>query len=131
MAEERISVHICSKKCRCLREVKEGYSIVNGLSNGTYCSAYYHGNWQKIDPEKDCKNCKRAEYNGMTVGEAIEFMAVAMCQKSNRTNKCENCISAAKGDCDLKSYYPLAEAALEALIKAKEKINEMYISLIK
>lgn len=60
--------------------------------------------------------CLPADYLP-TRQQAIEFMAVAMCQKSNRTNKCENCISAAKGDCDLKSYYPLAEAAMDALIK--------------
>lgn len=51
--------------------------------------------------------------------KAIGRMAVAMCQKSNRTNKCENCISAAKGDCDLKSYYLLAKVALDALIKGE------------
>lgn len=51
--------------------------------------------------------------------EAIERMAVAMCQKRNRTNKCENCISASNGDCDLKSFYPLAESALDALIKGE------------
>lgn len=106
MAEERISIHRCSNKCRCLREVKEGYSIVNGLSNGTYCSAYIHGTWQKIDPEKDCKNCKRAEYNGMSRTEAVERMAAAMAVPYF------NDIHAS----ELDMLEALAEAALDALI---------------
>lgn len=121
MAEERIVIYIVSGKCRNLREVKEGYSIVkeDGLSDGIYCSAYIHGNWQKIDSEKDCKGCKRTEYNGLSRTEAIERMAVAMCLKCNKTDTCENCLSASNGDCDLKSYYPLAAAALDALIKGE------------
>ena len=78
MAEERISIHRCSNKCRFLREVKEGYSIVNGLSTGTYCSAYIHGTWKKIDPEKDCKDCKMAEYDGMSRTETVKRMDGAM-----------------------------------------------------
>lgn len=100
MAEERISVHICSNKCRCLREIKEGYSIVNGLSNGTYCSAYIHGPWQKIDPEKDCEKCSRAQYNGIPRSEAVERMAKAM----------------AADDVAVEGYKVLAEAALDALV---------------
>lgn len=116
MAEERISIHRCSNKCRCLREVKEGYSIVNGLSNGTYCSAYIHGPWQKIDPEKDCKDCKRAEYEGMSRTEAIERMAHALCVKVHGPcDLCGNVKNGNEGHCnDYKSY---AEAALDALIK--------------
>lgn len=109
MAEERILIHICSKTCRCLREVKEGYSIVNGLSNGTYCSAYIHGTWQKIDPEKDCKNCKRAEYNGISRTEAIEHMANAM------SNTYFNDVHASEPDILEK----MADAALDALIKGE------------
>ncbi len=107
MAEERISVHICSNKCRCLREIKEGYSIVNGLSNGTYCSAYIHGTWQRIDPEKDCKNCERAEYDGISRTEAIERMTEAM------SAPYFNDVHASEVD----MLQALAEAALDALIK--------------
>ena len=103
MAEERISIHRCSNKCRFLREVKEGYSIVNGLSAGTYCSAYIHGTWNKIDPEKDCKNCKRAEYDGMSRTEAIERMANVF------YDFCEGCKT-------YEEYERLAEAALDALV---------------
>lgn len=106
MAEEIISISRCSNKCRCLREVKEGYSIVNGLPNGTYCSAYIHGTWQKIDPEKDCKNCKRAEYDGMSPTEAIERMANAM------SDPYFNDVHASEPD----MLEALAAAALDALI---------------
>lgn len=116
MAEERISVHICSNKCRCLREVKKGYSIVNGLSNGTYCSAYIHGTWQKIDPEKDCKDCKRAEYIGISRTEAIERMAKGIWKEDNEdlpVSYWETQMREAK-----ERYFKKAEAALDALIKA-------------
>ena len=106
MAEERISIHRCSNKCRFLREVKEGYSIVNGLSAGTYCTAYIHGQWQKIDPEKDCKDCKRAEYDGIPRTEAIERMAKAMSETYF------NDVHASEPD----MLEALAEAALDALI---------------
>ena len=70
-----------------------------------------------------------AEYNGLSRTEAIERMAVAMCLKCNNTDKCENCLSASNGDCDLKSYYPLAESALDALVgknlSALDKLNKV------
>ena len=100
------ALHRCSNKCRFLREVKEGYSIVNGLSAGTYCTAYIHGQWQKIDPEKDCKDCKRAEYDGMTRSEAIKRMVEAM------EAPYFNDIHASEPD----MLEALAEAALDALI---------------
>lgn len=118
MAEERISVHICSNKCRYLREVKEGYSIVNGLSDGIYCSAYIHGAWQKIDPEKDCKDCQRAEYNGISRTEAIERMAKAMWKSDNKdlpTSYWQTQMKEAKN-----RYLQRAEAALDALIGDKK-----------
>lgn len=101
MAEERISIHHCSNKCRYLREISCDILIEDGMSNGTYCSAYIHGPWQKIDPEKDCKNCKRAEYNGMSRTEAIERMTRAMFAV----------------DIPVGGYKVLAEAALDALLK--------------
>lgn len=106
MTKERISIHICSNKCRCLREVKEGYSIVNGFSDGTYCSAYIHGTWQKIDPEKDCKDCKRAEYEGLSRPEAIERMTKAM------SAPYFNDVHASEPD----MLEKMAEVALDALI---------------
>ncbi len=119
MAEERISIHICSNKCRCLREVKEGYSIVNGLSNGTYCSAYIHGTWQRIDPEKDCKDCKRAEYDGMSRTEAIERMAKALYEMDEErcsNNDCPYGGSTCAGCPIWEKNEKLAEAALNALV---------------
>lgn len=116
MSEERIAISIVSGRCRSMREVIAGYSIVKKecLSDGMYCSAYIHGPWQRIDPEKDCKNCKRAEYNGMTVGEAIERMAKAMCEKDTSIKWEKN------GVVYQHIYKDLAKAALEALIKKEE-----------
>lgn len=71
-------------KSRCLREIKEGYSIVNGLSNGTYCSAYIHGPWQKIDPEKDCEKCSQARYIGIPRSEAVERIAKALWDRNQK-----------------------------------------------
>ena len=114
MAEERISVHICSNKCRCLREISENFDVI-GLPEGTYCSAYIHGPWQKIDPEKDCKDCQMAEYNGLSRTEAIERMANAMWKSDNKdlpTSYWETQMKEAKN-----RYLQRAEAALDALIK--------------
>lgn len=61
-------------------------------------------------------------YNTISRNEAIGRMAIGMCLKCNKTDACENCLSASNGDCDLKSYYPLAEAALDALLEVN--INE-------
>ena len=80
MAEERILIRHYSNECRYMRVVSCDILKEEGLSNGTYCSAYIHGNWQKIDPEKDCKNCKRAEYDGMSRTEAIERMGRELCE---------------------------------------------------
>lgn len=123
MAEERISVHICSNKCRCLREISENFDVV-GLPEGTYCAAYIHGAWQKIDPEKDCKDCKRAEYNGLSRTEAIERMAKAMWNRNQkqiaRTNK-EFVITLwetiERPSPNTQIFLEEAEAALDALIK--------------
>lgn len=119
MAEERISVHICSNKCRCLREISENFDVV-GLPEGTYCAAYIHGAWQKIDPEKDCKDCSRAQYNGISRSEAVERMAAAMCMRANRIFDCTDCLTAAKGDCEVRLYHNMAKAALDALIKKED-----------
>lgn len=66
--EERILIIPCRSECNCIRPV----------GNELYCGAYIHGDWVKIDPEKDCKNCKHAQYNGISRAEAIEKMAEAM-----------------------------------------------------
>ena len=116
MAEERIVIHRCSNQCRCLREISGGCDMVKEecMSNGTYCTAYIHGQWQKIDPEKDCKNCKRAEYDGISRTEAIESMAKAMCKKIygnpwDATAKIQQAY-----------FISMAKTALDALIEANK-----------
>lgn len=88
--EERILIIPCRSECNCIRPV----------GNELYCGAYIHGDWVKIDPEKDCKNCKHAQYNGISRAEAIERMAKAM----------------SANDMPAEGYKVLAEAALDALI---------------
>ena len=118
MAEERISIHHCSNKCRYLREISCDILIEDGMSNGTYCSAYIHGTWQKIDPEKDCKNCKRAEYDGISRTEAIEKMAKAVCMRA--MYGCKRCVFGKdKEKCEewiAFNHIRDAEAALDALV---------------
>lgn len=89
--EERILIIPCSGECNCIRPV----------GNELYCGAYTHKDWAKIDPEKDCKDCSRAQYNGIPRSEAVERMAKAM----------------AADDVAVEGYKVLAEAALDALIK--------------
>ena len=109
MAEERISIHHCSNKCRHLREISGACDMVKEecMANGTYCTAYIHGQWQKIDPEKDCKDCKRAEYDGMTRSETVKRMADAMAVPYF------NDVHAS----ELDMLEALAEAALDTLIE--------------
>ena len=99
MAEERIiCLHIGSHLRTCPLMKNSGYCILD-------CG---------------CDQLEGIKCNkGLPRTEAIERMAVAMCLKCNRTDTCENCLFASNGDCDLKSYYPLAEAALDALIKGE------------
>lgn len=66
--KERILIIPCRSECNCIRPV----------GNELYCGAYIHGDWVKIDPEKDCKNCKRAEYDGMSRTETVKRMDGAM-----------------------------------------------------
>lgn len=88
--EERILIIPCRSECNCIRPV----------GNELYCGAYIHSDWVKIDPEKDCKNCKHAQYNGISRAEAIHRMAVAI----------------SNDDSLLPHYERLAEVALDALV---------------
>lgn len=89
--EKRILIIPCRSECNCIRPV----------GNELYCGAYIHGDWVKIDPEKDCKNCKHAQYNGISRAEAIEKMAKAM----------------SANDMPVAGYKVLAEVALDSLLK--------------
>lgn len=89
--KERILIIPCRSECNCIRPV----------GNELYCGAYIHGDWVKIDPEKDCKNCKHAQYNGIGRSEAIEKMAKAM----------------SANDMPVEGYKVLAEAALDSLLE--------------
>ena len=106
MAEERILIRHYSNECRYMRVVSCDILKEEGLSNGTYCSAYIHGPWQRIDPEKDCKDCKRAEYEGLSRPEAIERMTKAM------SAPYFNDVHASEPD----MLEKMAEVALDALI---------------
>ena len=105
--EERILIIPCSGECNCIRPV----------GNELYCGAYTHKDWAKIDPEKDCKDCSRAQYNGIPRSEAVERMAAAMCMRANRIFDCKDCLTAAKGDCEVRAYHNIAGAALDSLLK--------------
>lgn len=75
MAEERILITKCSGECRNLRII---YDDCDYASEGTYCAAYPHGDWERIDP-KECDNCKRDKHLiGISRSEAIKRMAAGM-----------------------------------------------------
>lgn len=52
----------------------------------------------------------------MTRAEAVERMALAICKVQNGVEDCQDCMSASEGQCELVLEYPLAEAALDALL---------------
>lgn len=102
--EERILIIPCRSECNCIRPV----------GNELYCGAYIHSDWVKIDPEKDCKNCKHAQYNGISRAEAVERMAKVVFQKDNVLSLD---IGFDKLEQRTKNFYlKLAEAALDALV---------------
>lgn len=111
--EERILIIPCRSECNCIRPV----------GNELYCGAYIHGDWVKIDPEKDCKNCKHAQYNGISRAEAVERMAKAMWNRNQkhiaRTNK-EFVITPwetiERPSPNTQFFLEEAEAALDALV---------------
>ena len=106
MAEERISVHICSNKCRCLREISENFDVV-GLPEGTYCAAYIHD----------------GEYNGLSRTEAVERMARALYAKYEvmcNSDDCPNDGPTCEGCPIWKKYEEMSSAALDALVGDKK-----------
>ena len=57
-------------------------------------------------------------YNTISRTEAVERMAAAMCMRANRIFDCKDCLTAAKGDCEVRLYHNIAAAALDALLEA-------------
>ena len=111
--EERILIIPCSGECNCIRPV----------GNELYCGAYTHKDWAKIDPEKDCKDCSRAQYNGISRSEAVERIAKALWDRNQkriaRINK-EFVITpwdtVERPSPNTQVYLENAEAALNALV---------------
>ena len=68
--EKRILITEVSGECRNLRVQQDPFDE----NPGTYCAAYPHGGWEKIDP-KECKTCKREKYlAGMARKDVIQTM---------------------------------------------------------
>ncbi|HJD19506.1 MAG TPA: hypothetical protein IAB21_03500 [Candidatus Avelusimicrobium excrementipullorum] len=63
------------------------------------------------------KTCREVCGLGLPRSEAVERMAAAMCMRANRIFDCTDCLTAAKGDCEVRLYHNMAVAALDALIK--------------
>lgn len=112
MAEKRIFCIEVNGECRNLRIIDEDCEYA---SAGTYCTAYPHGGWERINP-KDCEKCKREKHlEGISRKEAIERMARAICQ----TDSDSGCDVYCDEKCKCKTWkysIPHAEAALVALL---------------
>lgn len=63
------------------------------------------------------KTCREVCGLGLPRSEAVERMAAAMCMRANRIFDCTDCLTAAKGDCEVRLYHNMAVAALDALIE--------------
>ena len=83
---------------------------------GFYCNKDIA--WKPITKDA-CKNCKHAEYNGITREQAIEKISHALCTQVH--GPCESCEAVAGGNenhCnDYKTY---AEAALNSLLEGHD-----------
>ena len=101
--KERILIMPCSGECNCIRPV----------GNELYCGAYTHKDWAKIDPEKDCKDCSRAQYNGIPRSEAVKIMARIIFKELEPCLKPFHKVPKEKRGC----IATAAEAALDSLLK--------------
>lgn len=109
MSEKRILITKVSGECRNLRIQQDPFDD----KPGTYCAAYIHGGWEKIDPKK-CETCKREKYiPGISRQEAIEKMAKAIYEAM-----CPNFSQMFVG---WRAYTKIAEAALDELL-GKESV---------
>lgn len=123
MSEKRILITEVSGECHNLRIQQDPFDD----KPGTYCAAYIHGGWERIDP-KECDTCKREKYlTGISRQEAIEKMAKAMCQRDESgVGDCANCgcrnnKTACKFFLSDEGFFEMAEAALDELL-GKESV---------
>lgn len=66
-----------------ITEVYGGCRNLRITDEGTYCAAYIHGGWEKIEPDA-CDHCQREKYlSGISKKEAVEKMAIAIFEKDN------------------------------------------------
>lgn len=123
MSEKRILVTECNGDCRNLRFVrKDDFFDDPYIEEGFYCVADI-GRVESIDP-KQCENCKKQYFTGLTKEEVIDIMAKAMCEWDTDEEDCGEC--ACKGDesackcfVDDSGYIKQAEFVLNALLGKK------------
>ena len=121
MSEKRILCVEVSGNCRNLREVGS-LRLANlfALSEvGNYCRA---NGWKKITNDQ-CKNCKHAEYQGITREQFIYKMAKALCKTDG--DDCETCgfngnEKGCKRYLEFGNYITQAEAVLEDILEEKK-----------
>lgn len=107
--EQRILITKVSSNCHAQRICCDPFDDKEGL----FCAK--HGQYVRIT-EKDCAKCKNPVLAGISRAEAVERMALAICKVQNGVEDCQDCMSASEGQCELVLEYPLAEAALDALL---------------
>ena len=116
MKEKRILCVEVSGKCKNFADINsllwaDGFECPQGL-----CTK--DTPWKPITKDT-CKNCKHAEYNGITREQAIEKISHALCIQVH--GGCENCEAVAGGNSEhCNDYRTYAEAALNALLESND-----------
>ena len=110
MKEKRILCIEVSGECRCFADIDTPLlADAFGCQQGLYCTK--NTAWKPITKDA-CKNCKHAEYKGITREQAIEKMAKAIYEAM-----CPNCSQMFVG---WSAYKKIAEAALNALLEGHD-----------
>ena len=118
MKEKRILCIEVSGECKNFADINsqllaDAFECLQGL----YCMKN-PGAWNPITKDA-CKNCKYAEYKGITREQAIEKISHALCTQAH--GACENCEAVAGGKSEhCNDYRTYAESALNELLESND-----------
>ena len=99
-------------------EVYGGCRHIRFTDEGTYCAAYIHGGWEKIDP-KTCDNCTREKYlEGKSRQEVLDLITRTLEKKAEQMARAnlETDIYESPGGRE-----EIAQAVLDALLKGENQ----------
>lgn len=99
-------------------EVYGGCRHIRFTDEGTYCAAYIHGGWEKIEPEA-CDNCTREKYlEGKSRQEVLDLITRTLEKKAEQMVRAnlETDIYDNPGGRE-----EIAQAVLDALLKGENQ----------